>query len=374
MILFCSRHDTVYLFIQHRYDERVRFLYGLLGFFAVIGLVWIAVPTPVLQVESIYSRGIFPRLSSVLIPLTGLMPFSLAGAFLVAVPISLIALLIISRRRSSKAKSTRVAMNTWHWLWRVPLIGFAIYGLFVTVWGANYRRLPIEEILKLTVNNVSQSDLEGLAQDLLATIKQNVSSPGDEARAFEAIRASISREVQSVSGVKPTVPTRVKATPPGLLLMIRTSGVVSPFTLEAHVDGALPPTFFLAVAAHELVHTTGFAGEADTDLVAAIAGLKADNAYARYSVALWYFLSTLRDLPSSSQKRLWQDMPKIALEDYRALRKANDAYQFPLAAQFSRAIYNQYLQTQGVEAGVRDYSRIGRLLAAARGQGRIFSK
>jgi uncharacterized membrane protein (GlpM family) len=358
----------------HRYDERVRIFYTLLGFFALIGLAWIAVPTPAFQVEALYSRGLFPTLSLALISVTSAVPFSLAGAFLIALPLGLIAFLIFSKWRSKKAILPRVSAKKWQWLWQLPLIGLAIYGLFVTLWGANYRRLPIEEILSLRVNNVAPSDLEGLARDLLEVIKRNANASRNEVRAFEAIRASIVQEVRNISSVEPTLPTRVKATPPGFLLRLETSGVVSPLTLEAHVDGALPQPFFLAVTAHELVHTAGFAGEADTDLVAAIAGLKANDAYARYSVALWYFLRVLRDVPSGLQERLWQDMPKIALEDYQALRRATEAHQFPLAAQFSQAVYNQYLRTQGVEAGVRDYSRIGRLLAAARGQGRIFSR
>jgi uncharacterized membrane protein (GlpM family) len=359
------------VFREARYDTQVRFVYGLLGFFALIGVTWLLVPTPSNSIEEIYSRGLFPTISSVLIPVTNLIPFSLAGIFLVLLPVVSIVVFLRSKRKSG---ASRVRKLGWHWLWRAPLIGLSVYGLFITVWGANYRRLPIEEILNLTTNTLQQSDLEDLVRDLLETVKRDSNAARNEPRALQAIRASITKEIQSISGVKPTLPTRVKATPPGLLLILETSGVVSPLTLEAHVDGGLPPPFFLAVAAHELVHTAGFAGEADTDLIAAIAGLNSSDAYARYSVALWYFLRVMRDLPSSTQQRLWKDMPKVALEDYQALRKATDTYQLPFAAEVSRAVYNQYLQTQGVEEGVRDYSRIGRLLAASRVQGRVFSR
>jgi uncharacterized membrane protein (GlpM family) len=360
--------------VQWRVTIKVmRLIYGLLGFFAVLGVAWLAIPTPALQIENIYSRGLFPTISFALISITEIVPFSIAGAFLVLVPTGLVIALVVSRLRP-KHRATRARTSKRSWLWRAPLIGLAIYGLFITLWGANYRRLPIEEILNLNVRTLQATDLEGLAQDLLETIKRDANATRDEPGALKAIRAAVAREVQRINGVNPKVPTRVKATPPGLLLILETSGVVSPLTLEAHVDGALPPPFFLAVAAHELVHTTGFAGEADTDLIAAIAGLNSSDAYARYSVALWYFLRVLRDLPSSMQQRLWKEMPKVALEDYQALRKVTDTYQFPFVAQVSQIIYNQYLQTQGVEEGVRDYSRIGRLLAAARVQGRVFSK
>lgn len=250
-------------------------------------------------------------------------------------------------------------------LGRIALGALAVYGAFLLLWGANYRRLEIETLLKLEPEKVQVSNLELVAKKLLDTIKTTQNEPRDFSAALESIRQAIRQQIKTVTGVTPTLPSRVKVTTAGLLFVLNTSGVVSPFTLEAHADGALPEPFLLAVAAHELVHTTGFAGEADTDLLAALAGLKADNAYARYSTALWYFARVLGDLPPERQKALGQQLPQAARVDYRAMRLARERHSLPWVGSIAQFFYGGYLKSQGVSEGVADYSRIGRLLAAA---------
>jgi Protein of unknown function (DUF3810) len=156
------------------------------------------------------------------------------------------------------------------------------------------------------------------------------------------------------------------------LLLLETSGVISPLTLEAHVDAALPEPFFLATATHELAHTAGCAGEADTDLLAALAGLRASDSYARYATAITYYARISGDVSDEVQKRLAAKLPLRALEDFKLLREVYAAHQNLFAAQVSRSVYNKYLESQGVSEGIRDYSRITRLLAAARSPDRSF--
>lgn len=334
---------------------------GLTGFFVLLAIVWLILPTPAASIETIYSRGIFPTLAWLIVGMTDVVPFSVAGLGLLILPIAIIFWI------------TRVIREKrWAWFWRVPVVGLALYGLFILLWGANYRRQPIEQLLKLETSQVKPQDLEMLAQNLLVVLQQEANAPRDQARAFAALRQAIGQQIKTINGFTPTLPTKIKATPAGLLLVLETSGVVSPFTLEAHVDSGLPEPFFLAVSAHELVHTSGFAGEADTDLIAALAGLRSSDAYGRYCIALAYFARILGDSSQKMQASLVKALPAQAKADYAALGQAQSQYQIPFLASVSQATYNQYLKSQGVSAGVKDYSRIGRLLAAAQHQGLVF--
>jgi hypothetical protein len=244
--------------------------------------------------------------------------------------------------------------------------------LFVLIWGANYRRLPIEEILKLSVHAVTAQQIDNLAFDLVTIMHRNANAPRDYSRAFDSLRAALEKEVEGINGFKPVLPSQVKSPPAGWLLLLETSGVISPLTLEAHVDAALPEPFFLATAAHELAHTAGFAGEADTDLIAAMAGLQASDAYVRYATAITYYARISNDLSDATRKRLVGKLPARVLEDFKLLRNVYAVHQNPIAAQVSRTVYNRYLESQGVSAGIRDYSRITRLLAAARSSDRAY--
>ena len=340
-----------------------RVLHGITGGFASLAILWIILPIPAKSIENPYSRSIFPIISWVVIHLTDLFPFSVAGIVLVVAPIALIFFLT----RAIRLRSWRAA-----WLWQIPLAALGLYGVFIMIWGANYKRLPIEEIWQLETYKVKTQDLEMLAKNLLMVMQQELKSTREAATTLTALRQAVQIQIKQATGITPTLPSQIKATPAGLLMVLQTSGVVSPITLEAHVDSALPEPFFLAVATHELVHTSGLAGEADTDLIAAVAGLGSSNAYARYCTALTYFGKVLGDIPEVTRTELVKQLPVQAKKDYAALRRAQEQYSIPWLASISQATYNQYLKSQGVQAGVQDYSRIGRLLAAAQNKGLIF--
>ena len=338
------------------YGVCVRFLRELWLILTAVGAAWLVFPVPPQLIEDVYSKKIVPAFSSVIVRVFDLVPFSVAGVLLVVLPL----LLIFLVARIWRSRQARLGL-----LWRVPLGLLAFYGLFVLIWGANYRRLPIEEILKLSVSTVTVQQIDNLAFDLVAVMQKNVNAPRDRAKAFASLRASLEKKIEGINGVKPVLPSRVKSLPAGWLLLLETSGVISPWTLEAHVDSALPEAFFLATAAHELVHTAGFAGEADTDLLAALVGLSASDSYARYATVITYYARVSNDLSDAIRKRLTAKLPARALEDFKALREVYAAHQNSIAAQVSRTVYNRYLESQGVSAGIRDYSRITRLLAAA---------
>ncbi len=343
-----------------------RVLLTTIGFFAVIAVIWTVLPTPATSVETIYSRGVFPVVAWLVVGVTDVFPFSVGGALLIITPIffiffSIQIIQLIPKRRLLIA-----------WLWQLPLAALTLYGIFILVWGANYRRLGIEELWQLETNKVKTQDLEMLAENLIIILQQEQNSTREADDAFTALRAAVQTQIKQITGVTPTLPSRIKGTPAGLLMVLQTSGVVSPITLEAHVDSGLPEPLFLAVATHELVHTAGFAGEADTDLIAAVAGLGSSNAYARYCAALAYFGKILGDIPKKSQSKLIQQLPVQAKNDYVALRIAQGQYSIPWLASLSQITYNQYLKSQGVKAGVQDYSRIASLLAAAQNKGLIF--
>jgi Protein of unknown function (DUF3810) len=313
-------------------------------------------PLPSSVVEAIYARGIYSIIAAVLVSVTGWVPFSLSFVALLALPFAVV--IAIWRFRRARTKLS------WRTLARGVFALVAVYGAFQLLWGFNYRREPVETLLELSPVPVTQADLERVASDLLEVIEDNTAAPRDANAAFKSIRASLQTTVSGITGRTPTLPPRVKSPFSGWLLGLRVSGVVSPFTLEAHVDAALPEPIFLAVSAHELTHLAGFAGEADTDLVSIVAGLRAADPYARYAVALNTYATVRAELPAPSRARFDARLPVQARADYRDYTLALDRHKLPdFVINASRIVYDGYLQSQGVDAGIRDYSRAVQLLA-----------
>ncbi len=328
---------------------------GFLSLLALAALVSL-LPLPSSLMERLYTRGLYQIIAAIFIPITSLFPFSLSLVLLLVLPFGLVVALWRWKRNKTRL--------TWRTAARGLLVLVAGYGAFQLIWGLNYRREPVETLLELPTAPVTPADLERLGRGLLELVQKNADAPRDRGTAFRSIQDALQMTVRNITGRTPTLPFRVKSPPAGWLLGIRTSGVISPFTLEAHVDAGLPDPFFLAVAAHELAHLTGFAGEADTDLIAAVSGLNASDPYARYAVALNSFSSVYAELPSALKTNLSAELPARARADYCEYNAALKRYELPdTITRLTQGAYNGYLQSQGVSAGIRDYSRVVTLLA-----------
>lgn len=325
----------------------------------------ISSPSPE-RVEALYSRSLYPAITKVLVPLTNSVELSVAASLLALLPLLWLLALRLSWRRSEDR-------GLWFLrsLWRTTVGLVVVFLLFVGLWGANYRRSSIEAQFGLVDKVSIQADLMRLVDSLTRTVQATVDTPRDEARALASVARSLQALVTEVTGVVPTLPQEVKRLPPGLLIVSGSaSGVVSPWTLEPHVDGALPDVSYVAVGAHELAHVAGYAGEADADFVAALAGLRADDAFARYAVALRLWQAAVAQLPSETREGYYDALPPSAQTDLERMADPFRRYRPPAWLQgWQRRSYDRYLKTQGVEAGIADYSRTVNLLIAAQQKG-----
>ena len=333
---------------------------------ALIGLVlliaWFILPIPSGTVERVYSRGAYPVISSLLVPVTGALPFSLAGAALFGLPIFWVIAVAVSWRRW-------IPNRAWwaRWAWRSLGLAVSIGAWFVLSWGANYRRVPLSAQLELEAAKPTSASLDALRARFEGAILDNLpTNPPAEARALESISRAISALTLETTGAKPRLPRDIKRTPAGLLLMSGSAvGVISPWTLEAHVDGALTSVGAVAYGAHELSHVAGFAQEADAEVASAIAGLRADDSFARYAVALRWWKDVLpRD--ADARTRALNRLPARAQTDLRALEASLRAHQPPaLIVNLQRAGYDAYLKSQRVPDGIANYGIAVRYLAVA---------
>jgi Protein of unknown function (DUF3810) len=312
-------------------------------------------------VEENYSRGLYQSITQFLVPVSNSVPFSISALLLVILPSIWI---VWTAHRFRKRQFFK-------WLRRTLLFATLIYALFMFNWGANYQRESIETQLGLDTAAFAENDLQTLVDRLSKIIQSNVDAQRNVEIAQTSLRTSLIQSVETITGITPTLPTWVKSLPSGSLILAgNASGVISPFTLEPHVDGALYEVYALAVGTHELAHIAGYAGEADADFVAALAGLGTDDPYAQYAVALKLWNDAVGQLPTDKRATAVQALPQQAKDDLEATYEPFRSYRLPAWIQhLQTGLYNQYLTTQGVEEGVKDYSRTTTLLLAAQRQG-----
>lgn len=353
----------------------------LLLFLTTLLALWFLFPLNPTWIEQVYSQGIYVTLSNWLVPLLDKINISVTGIILAILLLCLVFSFLSSLKRGKRGVTRRYKLGLW--LLNVLIWLGALGVSFIVLWGANYQRESIETQLNLPEKVVSAEEVRLLAEKLFEVILTNYAAEQNVSKALIAVSDSLAETVSEIHGKVPTLPQQIKYLPKGTLLYLGNStGVISPWLLEVHVDSALPAAEFVAVAAHELAHVAGYAGEADADLLATMAGLTADDGFVRYAVALRIFrtlvyqLSGNENLAINSLPEGWQEnLPQQALQDWEVAINASQRYAAPENySRLQRRVYNNYLRSQGVSVGIADYSRVIKLLVLAQQQGLIFGE
>lgn len=321
-------------------------------------------------VEHAYSRGIFHGITKIVIPITEKIPFSFSLLLTCMLIFGGPLLWAFRWRQAVRAGKGHLAGFLWaptRLLFLVPVI-FVWFALF---WGTGYQRPPVEERFALGAEKPTAEEITKLLDGLLVIILRDQPAPRNVPRAVQSIAKSMGVFIHETEDRYARIPQWVKATPPGWLLFNSTSGICSPFTLEANVDGAIPDTGFVYVAAHELAHTAGINREGEATLYGQIAGLRADDAFARYAVALDAYSDLLRDLEGDTRKAYFEKLPQSCRDELKKIREVSNSYNLKWFSERSWKVYNSYLQSQGIKEGTKNYSASTRLFVQASRKGLI---
>jgi len=325
------------------------------------GALLALVPWPRPWVEHAFSRGIFPVTSHLLAPWVGAAPFSVTLALAAALPVAALATLITA---TGRARFGRRLFRYWlPWAFALSLLGFTL------VWGLAYRRASLASLLGVPATAPTAAQVTAAQDRLLATLAEAAASAAPGPDDVAAAARCVSAEVGRLTGVSVAVPQRVKPLPAGTLLRSGFAGVTSPWLLEPHVDAGLPDVAKLATATHELTHAAGFAGEADTDALAVLAGLRCGDPAVRYALALHALEGLAQGMPRAQTRRLLTELPQRARDDLSAAAAASARYRLPWLERAASAAYGTYLKGRGVSAGMADYGLATTLVVQALARG-----
>jgi len=335
-----------------RTSTRRRIATGL----ALAGLTAVVLATVVVAwpaATTVWAERAYPAWSRWVVPVTerGPVPWTLPIA------LATLAALVATGPRRGDGRSTLLA---WGGLTAIVL------ATLVLGWGAHAARPEAPERLGWTEDPLAgpaaspevRAAAERLAVRLAGVVTADLpDGPIDLTGATAATAAELERIAPGVR-----LPRRLDALPARLLGPLGVGGIISPWTLEAHVDAGLPAWARSAVGAHELAHLAGFVHEADAEAIGLLAGLRSTHPHARYAAALraWAWL------PASARSAA--PLPPQATADLDRLRAYALQARGPLAGPAWR-IYDLALRATGQDAGVAGYADGIRRLAAAEAAG-----
>lgn len=216
---------------------------------------------PAAWIETAFCRGVYPWIQAALVAAFGWTGVPIMGACLIVLPV---AIMIVATRRWGRARREGKSVTAITTSGSITALRMLLYGYtaFLLLWGMGYRREPIESRWQLGAELPTYAQVREVQGRILAIIHADCPSTDhpDQERAMQAIVDEELRLVAELEGWTPTA-TRPKFPPAGMLMAVGIFGIVSPFTLEANVDDALPHPFDWGLAGTNSPTCSGTAGK-----------------------------------------------------------------------------------------------------------------
>jgi hypothetical protein len=326
-----------------------------------------SIPFPAGWVESYYSSGLYPHLSSIVKPLAASSPVALSDVFLVALVAGLPLWWTWRIRAAGVGKkwaaAGRAALAT------LTLAAFLICG-FELLWGLNYQRVRLSAKLDWSANRVTPAAALALARTNIlqlnaaaATAHAQEMPPAEKWR--DDLEFSFRQVVAKVGGpadFRGVAPRRSLLAP--LLAAEGCDGFINPFGYEVILDNetlSFEQPFLLA---HEWAHLAGFADESEANFIGILACLRSDVPVIRYSGRLNLSFYLPRRSPNTNEP-LPALSPRVA-NDIAAMHARVQKHYQPAVANLQSGIYNQFLKANHVQAGIRSYGQVAQLVVGTR--------
>lgn len=337
---------------------------------ALSAVVAALAPRPEMLVERGYGHAFYPPLQAFLTGASN------------TVPVAVFDLVVV----------TAAALVIWWWsaaagaLWRrrdwrpagralrATITAVAIaYLWFLTTWGLNYARPPIDVRLALATGVPTANEVAALLDEAVAAANR-LHAPGSADAAASPADVDIAIALHAVEArhgrPRPTVTGRPK---PTLLApyfrMAGVDGLTAPLALETLLNPDLTAAERPFVLAHEWAHLAGYAPEADANFVAwLVTQEQSARPATRYSGWLFLVNEAARQVPPETRRSSLAALGPGPRQDLAAITRRM-ATRVALVERAGWRVYDSYLRSQGVDDGLRSYSRVVELIVRARRSG-----
>ena len=324
-------------------------------------------PLPRHTVERAYSRGVYPIIQPKLTALTNSTSFAWFDAVLL-LTVGAIVVLWMTRLRKRK---TGIARTLGGLVLDTGAIVALLYLWFLGAWGLNYQRQPLREQLDFQENRITREalrDLAGRTVNSLNMLHRSAHTAGwpELAATSDALNAAFVQAQRDLA-----LPWTAQSARPKLTLLnfyftrVSIDGMTNPFFLETLTNQTLLPFERAATVAHEWSHLAGYADESEANFVGWLVCMRGTEPF-QYSGWLSLYGTIFNALPKSDRDEIGAQLDQGPRTDLQAISARIRRYQIRAASRAGYALYDRFLKANRVEAGVRSYGEVLRLLLGTR--------
>jgi hypothetical protein len=333
-----------------------------------IALIFVAAllaltPLPRHAVERTYSRGVYPIIQPKLTALSNSTPFAWFDAvLLLTVGVTVVLWTVRVRNRKTGITSTLGGL-----VFDTTAIAAVLYLWFLGSWGLNYQRQPLRNQLDFREDRITREALRDLAArtvDSLNSLHGSAHAAGwpELASTPAALDAAFVQAQRDLALSWTTRPARPKRTLLNFYFTrVSIDGMTDPFFLETLTNQTLLPFERAATVAHEWSHLAGYADESEANFVGWLVCMRGTEPL-QYSGWLSLYGTIFNALPRSDRDEIAARLEKGPRTDLEAIAARIRRYQIRAASRAGYALYDRFLKANRVEAGVRSYGEVLRLL------------
>lgn len=319
-----------------------------------------------------YNRYPAAFFRGVMATVSGILPCSIAEAFIIMSPILAVSVIIYANKKFT---------SSWREVGRFLLIILSVASLFFSTFalnfGAGYHTSSVDMLLELDREDVSAEQLRETAEYLVGEINKYTDTLAVNAEGstvmpygYEKLSEKLVEAYDKVCDEYEFVsrfPSRVK---PVMLsepwTYTHISGVYTYFSGEANINVNFPDYTLPYTAAHEMAHQRGIAREDEANFVAFLVCAASDDDYIRYSGYLnlyEYVSNALYSADKEAYSEVRSGLDRKARVEMSAYSKFFDKYRENVAANVTETVNNTYLTIQGTP-GTKSYGMVVDLAVA----------
>ncbi len=311
-----------------------------------------------------YARDVYPWISRILSPVSGIFPFSFGDLFITLSIIGILVYPFISRKRGKKWKC--IFLNTViYLLW--------VYVWFYLAWGLNYSQPNFYQRTGVPYSAYTPEKFQNFLDEYIDLLN-NAYIPVEEIDKENINRQIITLYQQTDKSLgihtlrtNPRVKTMLFSS---LFSSMGISGYMGPFFCEFNLNGELLPTQYSSTYAHELAHLLGITSEAEANFYAYQICTNSTDPVIRfcgYFSVVNYVLGNARGFLSEEE---YKDVfLRIKPEIIDLARYHQEYWQnkySPAIGNIQDWIYDLYLKGNKISSGRKNYSEVVGLLISWR--------
>jgi hypothetical protein len=324
-------------------------------------------PLPRSAVERVYARGWYPLVQPRLTALTNRTAFAWFDLLLLAVLGAVTVMWVVRLRRGRGGRAAAVARL----LVDTMAVAAGLYLWFLLAWGLNYRREPLRSQMDYDEGRITREAVRELAVRTSESLNalyadahahrwpELADLPSQLAPAF----ARAQRDLAMAWHATPGLPKRTLLD--FYFARVSVDGMTNPFLLETLANQTLLPFERPATIAHEWGHLAGYADESEANFVGWLVCMRGSPA-AQYSGWLSLYGTVVNALPRADRDEVTRALQPGPRGDLRAIADRIQRQTIPIARRTGYALYDRFLKANRVEAGIRSYSEVIRLLVGVR--------